>query len=396
MHRSYRREFLRFLAGSPLLATASAAQQPEKFEPAGPADILSVMDLEPLAKRALPPAHWGYLATGVNDDLTIQANRDAMSHFQLRARVLTGVKSADLSTEVFGTKWDMPVFLSPLAAHRAFHADAEPATARAAKAQRATMALSTMTSTAVEEVAKNLGAAPWYQMYMPKLWSDTEKVIARVEAVGCPVLIWTIDTMHGRNAETGTRFARIDARECMRCHVSHPITGDGVKRNRNKAMFTGLAGEMNPSEADWSYVGRLKKLTRMKIVLKGIDTAEDAKLAVENGADGIVVSNHGGRATETGRGTLDILPEVVDTVSGRIPVLIDGGFRRGTDVLKALALGARGVGIGRPYIWGLATYGQAGVERVLAILRAELALNMRQCGFANIAAINRSAVLKKS
>jgi isopentenyl diphosphate isomerase/L-lactate dehydrogenase-like FMN-dependent dehydrogenase len=161
-------------------------------------------------------------------------------------------------------------------------------------------------------------------------------------------------------------------------------------------MFTGLSGEMNPSEADWSYVGRLKKLTRMKIVLKGIDTAEDAKLAVENGADGIVVSNHGGRATETGRGTLDILPEVVDAVGSRIPVLIDGGFRRGTDVLKALALGARGVGIGRPYIWGLATYGQAGVERVLAILRAELALNMRQCGFANIASINRSAVLKKA
>jgi len=149
-------------------------------------------------------------------------------------------------------------------------------------------------------------------------------------------------------------------------------------------MYQGLSGEVNPAAADWSYLERLKKMTRMKIVLKGIDTAEDAVLAREHGADAIVVSNHGGRATETGRGTMDILPEVIDATGGRIPVFVDGGFRRGTDVFKALALGAKAVGIGRPYIWGLAAFGQPGVERVVDMLRAELTLTMRGCGVASV------------
>ena len=159
-------------------------------------------------------------------------------------------------------------------------------------------------------------------------------------------------------------------------------------------MFIGLSGDMNPPWADWSYVDRFKKMTKMKLVLKGIDTAEDAMLAREHGADGVVVSNHGGRATETGRGTIDILPEVVDAVGGQMPVFVDGGFRRGTDVFKALSLGARAVGIGRPYIWGLTAFGQEGVERVLEILRLELALTMRNCGVASMTQCTRGFVLR--
>jgi isopentenyl diphosphate isomerase/L-lactate dehydrogenase-like FMN-dependent dehydrogenase len=151
---------------------------------------------------------------------------------------------------------------------------------------------------------------------------------------------------------------------------------------------------MNPPWADWSYVDRLKKMTKMKLVLKGIDTAEDAVLAREHGADGVVVSNHGGRATETGRGTIDILPEVVDAVGAQMPVFVDGGFRRGSDVFKALSIGARAVGIGRPYIWGLTAFGQEGVERVLEILRLELAMTMRSCGVASIGQFTRSFVLR--
>jgi isopentenyl diphosphate isomerase/L-lactate dehydrogenase-like FMN-dependent dehydrogenase len=153
---------------------------------------------------------------------------------------------------------------------------------------------------------------------------------------------------------------------------------------------------MNPSAADWTYVDRLKKMTKMKLLLKGIDTAEDAKLAMDHGADGVIVSNHGGRATETGRATIDILPQVVDVLRGRIPVFVDGGFRRGTDIYKALAIGARGVGIGRPYIYGLSAFGSEGVERVLEILRAELTLTMRQCGTPSIAKITRASVLRQS
>ena len=201
-------------------------------------------------------------------------------------------------------------------------------------------------------------------------------------------------SLAGRNTETATRFSRADRRDCLTCHENSPTAGANTQSNRGKPMFAGLSGNMNPPGATWSYVERLKKMTRMKLLLKGIDTAEDAKLAREHGADGVIVSNHGGRATETGRGTIDILPEVVDAVGPQFPVFVDGGFRRGSDVYKALALGARAVGIGRPYIYGLSAFGQEGVEQVLDIFRAELTLTMRQCGTPSIAQIGRASILR--
>lgn len=394
MSRSFppRRAFLRFLAGSPL--AASALSQDSIPTLAGAADAMNVMDFEPLARKALPPAHWGYLATGVDDDVTLRMNREAMAHYQLRARRLVGAATADLRTEVFGATWDMPIYISAVGSLKAFHPQGELATARAAKGQKAVQMLSTISSTSVEEVAKALGAAPWYQLYMPTSWGETERMVRRVEAAGCPVLAWTIDLLSGRNTETGTRFARMDKRDCLSCHAANPtIGGSNVARNRTRPMFTGLSGEVNPPGADWTYVDRLKKMTGMKLVLQGIDTGEDARLAREHGADAVIVSNHGGRAAETGRGTMDILPEVLDAVGGQIPVFVDGGFRRGTDILKALAIGARAVGIARPYIWGLSSFGQEGVERVLEILRAELILSMRQCGIPSVARISRASVL---
>jgi 4-hydroxymandelate oxidase len=387
-----RREFLRFLAASPFAASTLAQDSMPAIDSAK--DAINVMDFEPLARKALPPAHWGYMATGVDDDVTLRMNREAMTHYQLRARRLSGAATADIRTQVFGTTWDMPIYVSAVGSLKAFHPEGELAAARAARAQRAVQMLSTVASTSVEDVARALGAAPWFQLYMPTTWGDTEKMVKRVEAAGCPVLTWTIDVLSGRNTETATRFARMDKRNCMSCHASSPIGGSLTARNRTRPMFADLSGEMNPPGADWSYVDRLKKLTGMKLVLKGIDTGEDARLAREHGADGVIVSNHGGRATETGRGTMDILPEVVDAVGGQIPVFVDGGFRRGTDILKALAIGARAVGIGRPYVWGLSSFGQEGVERVLEILRAELVLSMRQCGIPSMAQISRAAVLR--
>lgn len=389
----YRREFLRFMAASPLAAYAFAQDSVPSITRAK--DALSVMDFEPLAHKALPPAHWGYLAGGVDDDLTLRMNREAFAHFQLRARRLVDTTTTDLKTDVFGATWDMPIYVSAVGSQVAFHPDGELATARAAKAQKTMQMLSTVSSKSVEDVAKALGTPPWYQLYMPTTWPDTEKMVQRVEAAGCPVLVWTIDLLAGRNAETTSRLARQDTRDCMSCHITPPIGGSTVIRNRARPMFAGLTGEMNPPAADWTYVDRLKKMTKMKLVLKGIDTAEDAKLAMEHGADGVIVSNHGGRATETGRGTIDILPQVVDVLRGRIPVFVDGGFRRGTDIYKALAIGAKAVGIGRPYIYGLASFGPEGVERVLEILRAELTLIMRQCGTPSIAKITRASVLRQ-
>jgi isopentenyl diphosphate isomerase/L-lactate dehydrogenase-like FMN-dependent dehydrogenase len=382
----YRREFLRFLAASPLMAYG--LREAWAQEPATPLvkDVLSVMDFEALAKTKLPTAHLGYMA-GVDDDLTLQANVAGYKRVQLRPRRLVDVSKIDTSVEIFGQRFASPIFLCPLGGHRMFHADGEVATARAAKAKNTLQVLSSVSSLAVEDVATARGGGLWYQLYMPQTWEDTEKLVRRVEAAGCPVLVWTIDLLGGRNAETATRAQRADTRQCSACHAT--ATGG----RRVMANYVGLSSaRFNPSNATWDWVARLKKMTSMKVLLKGIETGEDARLAREQGADGIVISNHGGRAAETLRPTIDIVPEVVDAVNNQIPVLMDGGVRRGTDAFKALAYGARAVGIGRPYTWGLTTYGQEGVERVLDILNAELTLTMRQCGTPTLARITRGHV----
>jgi len=345
---------------------------------AAPKDVLAVKELEELAHRALPPAHWGYVSSGVDDDYTLQANIGAFRHIGLRPKRLSGVEKAETGTELFGVKYDSPIYVSAVGGQRMFHPDGEVGTARAAKAKKVVQMLSTQTSISVEEVASALGAGPWYQLYMPVKWDDTEKLIRRVEAAGCKVLVWTVDGLEGRNLETSARLAKMDTRNCASCHA-----------DRKKPM---VDANLNPRGATWDYVNRLKKMTTMKVVLKGLDTREEAKLAVEHGADGIVISNHGGRATETVRPTIECLPEALEAVNGRIPVFVDGGFRRGSDVYKALALGAKAVGIGRPYVYGLTAFGQAGVERVLDIMNRELQLTMRQCGASSIAEIQRSSV----
>jgi isopentenyl diphosphate isomerase/L-lactate dehydrogenase-like FMN-dependent dehydrogenase len=392
-----RRRFFQFLAASPLVAPATALAQQTVEEAmrviattkiASPKDALSIKDFELAARLTLPPAHYGYMATGVDDDGTYRANLEGFRHYQLKSHKLVDVSKIDLKAELFGTTWDAPIFLSPVGEQKAFHPEGEVAVARAAKAKNAMQILSTVTSSSVEDVSKALGHAPWYQLYMPTTWDATEKMVKRAEAAGCPVMAWTIDLLGGRNTETMERFRRADSRECMDCHAGR---GGAFLR----PMFEGLAGGgINPPSATLDYIGRLKKLTKMKLVIKGIDNGEDAKACVDSGADGILVSNHGGRAAETGRATIDCLAEVVDMVGSRVPVMIDSGFRRGSDVFKALALGAKAVGIGRPYIYGLSSFGQPGVERVIDILRSELQLTMRQMGTTSISQITRKSIVK--
>ncbi len=394
---SARRRFLRFLAASPALAFAdlpSSVLHALGQEPAAasPKDALNVMDFEAIARKNLPPAHFGYLATGVDDEGTLRANREGYGRIQLRMRRLGGIRIPDTTTRLLGTTWLTPIVLCPVGSQKAFHPEGELAAARGAKGHL--QMLSTVATTSVEDLnAARPGEPVWFQLYARPVWAETLRMIKRAEAAGCPALVWTIDLLGGSNRETVRRARRDDARDCTLCHIDGNASGDN-RRRPMIAEFPPLADRHEAlPEFTWDYLKRLKDATAMKVLLKGIVTREDAELAVARGADGLVVSNHGGRAEESLRPTIECLPEVVQGAAGRVPVIIDGGVRRGTDIFKALALGATAVGVGRPYIWGLASFGQEGVEAVLDILRRELQMVMRQAGTASIAQITRGHVI---
>jgi isopentenyl diphosphate isomerase/L-lactate dehydrogenase-like FMN-dependent dehydrogenase len=327
----------------------------------------------------------------------VRANSEGFAHLALRVRRLTGAHAPDTSVSLFGTTWETPIVLSPVSSQRAFHDDGELATARAARSKKHLQILSTLSSTGVEDVVTARGGPVWYQLYPTDQWSVAQGLLRRAEAAGCPALVLTVDLQAGSNRETVVRGRRLDARDCSSCHVADPFNIVGALPYR--AMFKGLDVSkvkwIFPADATWDYLARIRATWPRKLVVKGIVTREDAELCLRHGVDGIVVSNHGGRAEESLRPAIDSLVEVADAVKGRIPVLIDGGVRRGTDIFKALALGATAVGIGRPQIWGLAAFGQAGVEAVLDILRRELQLVMRQAGTPSLARIDRSLVVDR-
>jgi (S)-2-hydroxy-acid oxidase len=355
--------------------------------------VLNVSEFEPLARVALPPAHFGYIATGADDDRTVLCNHEAFSHYQIRARRFNDLSHLDTTRRVFGALWPSPVYLSAVSAMRAFHADGELGVARAAAARSMQLMLSTGSSTAIEAVIEARGAPIWQQLYPTDAWAVTAGIVRRAEGAGCTAVVLTVDSPGPRNNETLKRAMQTDSRHCEDCHP-----GNSHHMWRRGPMFTGLdvshVTDLAPPDLTVIFLDRLRALVKGRMLVKGIVTGEDAALAVEHGADGIVVSNHGGRNEETLRATVDCLPEVVAAVRGRVPVFIDGGIRRGTDIFKALALGATAVGIGRPQAWGLAAFGQPGVEAVIDILNRELAAIMRQAGTATIASIKPEHVVR--
>lgn len=381
---SDRRAFLRFLAASPLLTGYSSFAEMVQETSGGviqdPSEAINVFEMEAAARATVPPAHFGYLASGVDDDGTLRANQEGYSRYQIRPRRLVDVSQFDTAVELFGLRSETPIFLAPIGSCGAFHSDGEVGVARAAREKGAAMILSTQASRPVEEVVQARGGPIWFQLYSTNRWSITEQLVRRAERAGCTAVALTVDLPAGRNTETSALLAREDTRTCENCHVPA----------RPKPSFAGIDMQgvgLVDASLTWDVVGRLKNLTPLPILIKGIETREDAALAVQSGADGIVVSNHGGRATPTGRGTIEALPEVVEAVNGQIPVLVDGGIRRGADVFKALALGATAVAIGRPYAWGLGAFGQPGVERVLDMLGREFDIVMRGSGARSLAEI---------
>jgi 4-hydroxymandelate oxidase len=378
---SSRRGFLRFLAASPVFAYAGALGSAfqDDYIISKPEDAINVLEFEAAAKKALPPGHWGYLATGVDNEETLRANREAFTHYQLRPRRLVDVSRIDTSVDLFGTKWETPIVLAPCGT--IFHPDGALAVARAAATRKTLQIVASgqESQRPIETVMKARGGPVWYQLYASNDFNATLQTVKRVESAGTPVLVWTVDTLPGTNRETTQRQRRLDTRTCTNCHESNPRIGQP-------------GGEIRRNNLTWAALGRLRDTTKMTVLVKGILTAEDAELCIQYGADGIVVSNHGGRSAETGRGAIDVLPEVVQVVRGRVPVLVDGGFRRGTDVFKALALGARAIFIGRPYQWGVSAFGQPGVEAVLSILQKEFELVMSQMGTRSVAQIGPNSI----
>ena len=418
-----RRRFLRYLTSSPLLFASGCwdhrtgedaepevadADEAEVFgysrfprELIGsPEEAADVFDFRALAEKTLPPAHYGYIATGVDGEGTLAANRQAFHEVGIRARRLVDVSDPDMSVELFGRRWTSPIAIAPCGSQKAFHPEGEVAVARAAHTVDHLQLLSTVTTSGVEEVNEARGEPVWYQLYPTTSFEVTKQLVARAEAAGCPAVVLTVDLPVGSNRITQALSARLDQRECTICH--QPGFADYVSR---KSMFDEIEVEdatgrsrfagLNQPALTWDVVKRLRDTTSMKILLKGIVTAEDAALSLDHGVDGIVVSNHGGRAEESGLGTLETLPEVARTIGGRIPVLMDSGIRRGVDIFKALALGADAILVGRVYLWGLASFGEPGVEAVLRMLRAELRLAMQLAGTPSLDAIGPRSVLRR-
>ncbi len=395
-----RRRFLQFLAASPLYASGGIAAlagegptapmklpdplmwAPLKTEDLikAPKDAINVFDFEPVARVKVPPAHFGYMASGIDDEVTLRANREGFLKFQLRPRRLIDVSKVDMTTDILGVKYSSPIIIAPVGGQKSFHEDGEIAVAKAAKTGGHLQILSTATTSGVEDVTAARGAPLWFQLYASNSWEVAKALVLRAEKAGCLAVAVTVDRSGGRNQETLFRLIPTDTRECSACHERGSLTTNMKRRSMYEGIdLSGLTNTQS-SAMTWDFMKRLRDLTKMKIVIKGILAYEDAVLAADAGIDAIIVSNHGARGEDSGRSTIDALPEIVDAVKGRMPILVDSGFRRGTDIVKALCMGATAVCVGRPYIWGLGAFGQAGVERVLELLRVELYGAMQQVG----------------
>jgi len=352
---------------------------------------LNLYELEKLAKERLPEAVWDYYSSGASDEVTLRENRAAFERIPLFYRVLVDVSQRELSLELFGAPCSMPILLAPTAFHRLAHAEGELASVRAAGSAGVPMVLSTLSNTRIEDVTAASSGAVWFQLYVYRDRGATAGLVARAEAAGCRAIVVTVDAplLGRRERDVRNRFQLPDGLSIE--NMLPEGLGDlprGVTDSGLAAYFAALLDpSLNFRDIEW-----LCSITRLPVLVKGIVRADDAVRAVQHGASGIVVSNHGGRQLDTSPATVDALPAVVDAVADRAEVLLDGGIRRGTDVIKALALGARAVLVGRPVLWGLAVDGQKGVEHVLELLRAELDLGLALVGCPRISELSRDLV----
>jgi len=364
----------------------------QKSTPAPTLPVADVLQFEALARKKLSQMAYDYIRSGGADEITMRENRLAFERLALAPRILTDVSQIDTRISLFGAELQSPVLLAPIAYQRVFHPEGELATARGASAAGAPFIVSSFTTTAIDEIARNTQQPIWFQLYVQRDRAFTRDMVERAIAQGCKAVCLTVDTPVLGCRYGQLQFALPAGIECM--HVrglaqklmakGHQLRGYGIY----DALF-------DPS-FNWRDLEWLRSFSGVPLLLKGVLTAEDAARAIEAGVDGIIVSNHGGRNLDALPAAIEALPRVVDAVRGRIPVLMDSGIRRGTDILMALALGARAVLVGRPYAYGLAAAGAQGVERVIRILREELERAMALTGRRSIAEIDSSVLWNHS
>lgn len=359
---------------------------------AGPPDVpVSLPDYARLAPARMSGMAWAYMDGAAGDEHTARWNQEAYERIRLRPRCLRDVSRIDLGTRLLGREIPLPIIVAPTAYQRLAHPDGEMATVRGASAAGAPMVLSTQSTTSLEDVAAAATVPLWFQLYVQPDRNFTRALVRRAEAAGYQALVLTVDApvLGTRNREDRTRFNLPPGMD--RANLRGLATAKGSQRPAEGDIYSGTLD----SSVTWKDIEWLRSLTRMPVLLKGIMSAGDAARAVDAGVAGIIVSNHGGRTLDTLPASIEVLPEVVAAVAGRVPVLVDGGIRRGTDVLKALATGAAAVLIGRPVIHGLAVGGADGVARVINILRRELQAAMALTGRTSVGEIDGSVIWRK-
>ncbi|KAH9287737.1 hypothetical protein KI387_031854 [Taxus chinensis] len=353
-------------------------------------EIVNVSEYEAVAKQKLPKMVFDYYASGAEDQWTLKENRNAFERIRFRPRILVDVTNVDMTTTVLGFKISMPIMIAPTAMQRMAHPEGELATARAASAAGTIMTLSSWATSSVEEVASTGPGVRFFQLYVYKDRHVVAQLVRRAEKAGFKAIALTVDT-----PRLGRREADIKNRFTLPPHLTlknfEGLDLGKMEKSQDSGLASYVAGQIDRS-LSWKDVKWLQTITKLPILVKGVMTAEDTRLAIQAGAAGIIVSNHGARQLDYVSATISCLEEVVKAAQGRVPVFLDGGVRRGTDVFKALALGASGIFIGRPVVFALAAEGEAGVGKVLQMLRDEFELAMALAGCRSLKEINRNYI----
>jgi len=350
---------------------------------------VNLLEYEPLARERLSQMAYDYVAGGAGDEITLRRNRECLDAVRLKPRVLVDVSHLDTRVELFGQSYDFPILLAPAAYQKLLHPEGEIAAAQGAAAAGAAFVISTFATTSMEDIVeRGHGARLWFQLYVQQDRGFTRDLIQRAEAAGSQALCITVDTpmLGSRDREKRNHFALPEGLERENLKILGAQATRAVHYSKDTPYTI-----LDPS-LSWDTIEWIASFSQTPVVLKGILAEEDARRAAEHGAQGIIVSNHGARNLDTAPASIEALPGVLEAVEGRIPVLFDGGVRRGTDVLKALAFGAKAVMIARPYLWGLAVNGAEGVKRVVEILRAELEASMMLAGTPALARISKSSL----